>query len=386
MNIYSSEKKTIFTSLVENTVCDVLIIGGGASGLLCAYKLHELGLKVVVAEKNLIASAKTAYNCGMMFELGAPSYGEIYTVYKEKTPSVQKEYKASFSRISEISETIMDKSYKNVKALYFTEEKSSSSVSQMQQEYRRRFFLGEKCSFLTWKDAMKLYSFNVSCGILTNSAAQNNPVSFCENIAHWLSIKGAEIFENTEIVSVNKDPVEKKFTSTAANGGTVTSSAVIDCRGSADVCENEEKKALRRRTVYYLKTKPVSNFNGWYCGSIIVDDRKSPLLLRTDEENRIIMTLWSDSFFRKLGTVYDEYMFRYEENLLRTMFFGIESLAVDDCGKFTCALPKNCFCGANEDPSLEGFFYVCSNNMLGLQDSEIMAKKTTEAVLRFMGK
>ena len=36
MNIYSSEKKTIFPSLAENIPCDVLVIGGGASGLLCA--------------------------------------------------------------------------------------------------------------------------------------------------------------------------------------------------------------------------------------------------------------------------------------------------------------------------------------------------------------
>ncbi|MBQ6809451.1 MAG: FAD-binding oxidoreductase [Clostridia bacterium] len=386
MNIYSSEKKTIFPSLAENIPCDVLVIGGGASGLLCAYKLHEVGLKVVVAEKNLIASAKTAYNCGMEFELGAPSYNELYSVYREKTSSVLKDYKESFNRIGKISETVMDGSYKNVKALYFTEEKSPAAISQMQQEYRRRFFLGEKCSFLTWKDALKLYSFNVSCGILTNSAAQSNPVNFCESISHWLSIKGSEIFENTEIVTVNKDPAEKKFTSSAANGSTVTSSAVIDCRGASEICEGDERKKLRRRTVYYLKTEPVKDLTGWYCGSIIIDDCKTPLLLRTDEENRILMTLWSDSFFRRFSSFYDEYMFRYEENLLRSMFFGIEGLTVAECGKFDCTLPKNCFCGAKEDPSLEGFFYICSNNMLGLQDSEIMAEKTSEAVLKFMGK
>lgn len=384
MNIYSSDKRAVFTALTENTNCDVFVIGGGASGLLCAYKLREKGLRVALAEKELVASQKTAYNCGMIFGNGAPIYGDDPAYSAEKNGFAFREYSESVERLRSISMRVTDSSFRDVKALYFTENSSHSAFEKMRNEYRKRFFSGEKCTFLTWKDAMKLYSFNIASGILTNSAAQQNPVRFCEKIADFLSLNGSEIYENTEITSVNRDPESGIFTSTSSSGATVTSRAVVDCRGSSELC-GEERQKLELRTVYYLTTEPVSDLTGWYCGSIITDDCKTPLLLRTDEKNRILMTIWSGSFLRKLGSAYDEYMYRYEEKLLRSMFFGIKDLKIADFGKFDCRLPKNCSCGARVDDSLRGFFYICSNNMLGLQDSEIMAEKTSAAVTQLLG-
>lgn len=378
MNIYSSDKKAVFSALTDNIQCDVLVVGGGASGLLCAYKLHKKGLKVVLAEKDLVASQKTAYNCGAIFGIGSPSC-------RGKSTEDMKIYSESFSALREIAEEVKDNTFRDIKALYYTENFSRTAFSKMRQEYRLRFFSGEKCSFLTWNDAMKLYSFNIASGIITNSAAQHNPVNFCEKTADFLSLKGAEIYENTEIASIYRSGEDKKFTSTALNGSTITSSAVIDCRGSSEICRSE-KHDSNKKTVYYLTTEPVKELTGWYCGSIITDDCKTPLFLRTDEKNRIIMTLWSGSIFRKLGNTYDEYMFRYEENLLRSMFFGIKNLKISDFGKFDCRLPQNNLCGAREDESLKGFFYICSNNTIGLQDSERMADKISDSVMKHLKK
>lgn len=375
MNIYSSDKRTVFPALTENTNCDAFVIGGGASGLLCAYKLRKMGLRVALAEKDLVASKKTAYNCGVIFG----------NSFLSDSGFSAGEISESAERLREISVAVSDSSFRDVKALYFTEDSSRSAFTKMQNEYRKRFFSGEKCTFLTWKDSMKLYSFNIASGILTNSAAQQNPVRFCERVADFLSLNGSEIYENTEICDVCRDPENGVFTSSALNGATVTSRAVIDCRGASEFC-GEERRKLESKTVYYLTTEPVHDLIGWYCGSVITDDCKVPLLLRTDEKNRILMTLWTGSFLRKFGTAYDEYMYRYEENLLRSMFFGIKDLKIAEFGKFDCRLPKNCTCGAREDESLSGFFYICSNNMLGLQDSEIMAEKTAAAVAQMLNK
>ena len=378
MNIYTSDKKAVFAALTDNIQCDVLVIGGGASGLLCAYKLHEKGLKVVLAEKDLVASKKTAYNCGMVFGIGSPACNG-------KIAEDMKIYSDSFSALRRISEVVGDNTFRDVKALYYTEDFSQNAFSKMRQEYRSRFFSGEKCTFLTWKDGMKLYSFNMASGILTNSAAQQNPVVFCEKTADYLTLKGVEIYENTEISGVCRLSENQKFLSTTRNGSEIISSVVVDCRGSDEICLTD-KHEHKLKTVYYLTTKPVKEFTGWYCGSIITDDCKMPLYLRTDEKNRIIMTLWSGSFLRKVGSFYDEYMYRYQEKLLRSMFFGIKDIEIDDFGKFDSRLPRNNICGAKEDSSLKGFFYICSGNTVGLQDSEIMAEKIAESAVNFLTK
>ena len=51
------EKK--FPELKDDIECDVLVVGGGLCGILCAYKLHELGKNVVLLEMNNICGKKS---------------------------------------------------------------------------------------------------------------------------------------------------------------------------------------------------------------------------------------------------------------------------------------------------------------------------------------
>lgn len=45
---------------------EILIVGGGISGSLCAYRLSKEGYKVTLIEENEIASGSTAANTGLI--------------------------------------------------------------------------------------------------------------------------------------------------------------------------------------------------------------------------------------------------------------------------------------------------------------------------------
>ena len=63
--IYSSDIPN-FPELSENASCDVLVIGGGICGLLCAYSLKEAGIDVLLLEKDRIISATTPRSTAMI--------------------------------------------------------------------------------------------------------------------------------------------------------------------------------------------------------------------------------------------------------------------------------------------------------------------------------
>ena len=51
-NAYS--RKEEFKSLKENIETDVLIVGGGIVGILCAYELKQRNINCIIVEKNKI--------------------------------------------------------------------------------------------------------------------------------------------------------------------------------------------------------------------------------------------------------------------------------------------------------------------------------------------
>lgn len=54
-----TEKLPKFPKLQQNMTADVLIIGGGMAGILCAYRLREAGVSAVLVEQNTLCSGVT---------------------------------------------------------------------------------------------------------------------------------------------------------------------------------------------------------------------------------------------------------------------------------------------------------------------------------------
>src|SRR3989344_3117423 len=60
---YNKKQPSKAQALSEDLACDVAIIGGGMTGLMCAQRLQELGIQAVVLEKDFCgagASGKTS--------------------------------------------------------------------------------------------------------------------------------------------------------------------------------------------------------------------------------------------------------------------------------------------------------------------------------------
>ena len=375
--MYFSDKRCLFPALTENVSCDVLVVGGGIAGFLCAFKLCKIGFNVTVVEKNIIASGKTAYNMGVLFSQGSPSYRDIGFQNVDNVEKSSGGYSESFERIQNISETVGDPSYNKVKALFYTENPSRKVFSEMRNEYQRRFFSGEKCAFLTWREALKMYSFNISSGIISDSVAQYNPIVFCEKIADHVSLFGGTVCENTEIVSIDKTADNRGFVSVTSRGSVVNSRAVIDCRGII-------KEDAYSFSSYYFVSKPIKEFVGWYCGSVISDDCRNRLYLRTDGSDRVVASIHSHSLLRQIGSIYDSCMYNYGEKLLRSMFFGIKDLEFDHVGKYDFRLPKRNSVESLWENSNEGLFRLNCNDTVGCLNSEILAEKVVRSVVKLL--
>ena len=76
-SIWSKYQLESFPRLTENIETDVLVIGGGISGILCAYFLAQSGKDVVVLEAEKVADKKTIRTTAVITALQDVMYSKL---------------------------------------------------------------------------------------------------------------------------------------------------------------------------------------------------------------------------------------------------------------------------------------------------------------------
>lgn len=178
-----------FDALKGNISTDVLIIGGGIAGILCAYKLKNAGVDCLLVEATEICSgitknttAKITLQHGLIYDKMVRRFGENKArLYVEAQKKACKEY----ARIGEnvaCDYEIMD-SY-----VY-----SLNDCKKIEKEVTALNRLGVKAAF---SDANKL-PFKVAGAVRVKDQAQFHPLKFLYNIAEELPI-----YEQTKVVEL----------------------------------------------------------------------------------------------------------------------------------------------------------------------------------------
>lgn len=191
-------KKSVWTDSIElselnklegDKKTDVLIIGGGMCGILCAYFLKSSGVDYILVEGNKICSgitknttAKITSQHGLIYDKLIKDFGkEEARLYLEANQSALYEYKKLCKNIPCDFE---------IKTAYTY---SLSNLKKIEDEIKAVNSLGLKADFSTCKEL----PFKVAGAISFPEQAQFNPLKFINEIS-----QGLNIYENTYIRSI----------------------------------------------------------------------------------------------------------------------------------------------------------------------------------------
>lgn len=174
-----------FPQLQGNRKADVLVIGGGIAGLLCAKALQDEGVDVVVAEANRICSgitkdttAKITAQHGLLYHKLLKKFGpELTSLYLSANLQAVEEY-------GRLCRTIPCSFEQKDSFVY------ADSHKELEQEYRALEALGYPAEFLS-SVPMPLKSAGA---VRFRRQGQFHPLNFLSHIAREL-----EIYERTPI-------------------------------------------------------------------------------------------------------------------------------------------------------------------------------------------
>ncbi len=176
-----------YPALDEDISTNVLVIGGGICGILCAYNLVIEGLNVILVEQNKIAKQKTNKTTAVATILQDNLYSEMLNkVGFNKTKLF---LDANLKAIQEYKRLSLkyDFDLENCPSYKYT----SSEFTKLKDEYEALKKLGIKCQVKKYNDIK---------AIEVNNQVQFNPLKLIKNLSQVL-----KIYENTKIIKIKNN-------------------------------------------------------------------------------------------------------------------------------------------------------------------------------------
>ena len=191
MNFVWSEstRKTNFEPLKKSIRTDVLVIGGGMAGLLCAYMLKNNGIDCVLAEANEICSGITKNTTAKITVQHGLIYDRLISQFGERKARLYYEAQSkAFDEYAKICKDI-DCDYERKDSFVY----SIDDKIKLRKEVSALKRIGVDSVLC---EDFEL-PFPVSGAVCIKNQAQFNPLRFAYEIA-----KGLPIYENTKVLEL----------------------------------------------------------------------------------------------------------------------------------------------------------------------------------------
>ncbi len=187
-----------FDALKDNRNTDVLIIGGGIAGVLCAYELKKAGVDCILVEANEICSgitknttAKITLQHGLIYDKMIRRYGN------EKAQLYVEAQKKACSKYARICDKI-DCDYEKRDSYVY----SLNDRKKMEKEVIALNKLGVKAEF---SENCEL-PFGIAGAVCVKEQAQFHPLKFLYEIS-----KNLPIYEHTKVVELMPYKVKTNY-------------------------------------------------------------------------------------------------------------------------------------------------------------------------------
>lgn len=188
-----------YPSLKKDIKTDILIIGGGITGLSCAYFLKDSPYDVTLIEANQIATGTTSKSTGKLTYLQDNIYKDIYDNYNLET--AQKYYQSQVDAIKLAKNIICEHNIDcNLEtAISYTYTTKYNNIFKLNDNYK----IIKNFAHVKLKDKIPIKE-KCCKSIECNDTYVFNPYKFCLGLAKIVSDK-VSIYEKTRITNIKYD-------------------------------------------------------------------------------------------------------------------------------------------------------------------------------------
>lgn len=231
---------------------DVVIIGGGITGAICAYLFADAGVRVALLESKRVGRGSTIASTALLMQEPDRDFGDLARRFgRAATREVWRSLARATRDLAKTIQTLkMDVGLSTCDSVYFTLD--PEKVRGLRKEFTARKRAGLPGRWLSAQALHRKTGIRAQAAIVTPGNAQVNPVRTCQAFLAAAGRRGARIFERSHARTVN---VSKTCVVVRTAAGTITASRIVVATGYATPEFRGLVGRFRMKDTYVLATR-----------------------------------------------------------------------------------------------------------------------------------
>lgn len=244
--------KRTYPKLRGTLEVDVVIVGGGITGAVCAYLFADAGVRVALLESKLAGRGSTIASTALLMQEPDRDFVEMVERFgRAATRDIWRSLGRATRDIAKMIRALkIDAGLCACDSVYFTCDREH--VKQLRKELAARKAAGLPGRWLSAKALHRMTGIRAQAAIATSGNAQVNPVRTCHGFLAAAARRGAQIFERSHATRVR---ATRTGVVVHTSGGTIAASRIVVATGYATPEFRGLVGRFRMKDTYVLATR-----------------------------------------------------------------------------------------------------------------------------------
>lgn len=231
---------------------DVVIIGGGVTGAICAYLFADAGLRVALVESKLVGHGSTVASTALLMQEPDRDFRDLAKRFgRAKVRDVWRSLaRATRDLVKTMRALKLNAGLCECDSVYFT--RDPDNLRALRKEFDARKAAGLPGRWLSAASLHRMTGIRAQAAIVTSGNAQVNPARACHGFLAAAAGRGARIFERSRARSVK---TSKAGVEVRTAGGTITASRIVVATGYATAEFRGLVGRFRMKDTYVVATR-----------------------------------------------------------------------------------------------------------------------------------
>lgn len=278
-----------YSSLEKDADCEVVVLGAGVTGAMCAALLVDEGLDVMLVDKRSMAAGSTCANTALLlFEPDQPLCRLAEMLGEDDAGAVYRLCHRALDGIARLADRLVGDGAESCfhwrSSLMLASRPEDVELLRQEHEIRRRH--GYPTSLLDRSEIESRYAFSAPGALWAKHAAQMNPRRFTRGLIADAARRGLRAHERTNIVAHR--PGRDRVELTTDQGRRLRARRVVFATGYETERYTRRQLALDNAT-FAILTELLGEMTGWPDRPLLWETANPYIYVRSTENGRILI-------------------------------------------------------------------------------------------------